>query len=149
MPLPHRDPGDSGLHRRQLGLTARSPFATGNRDHPRGDPTRFGRSLRRTFKQKFATHEKRTEYQTSIPQALALMNNPLVANATHPDKRKGEQPLPRRKRIPPCERWAERCLLQILPEVNDFSGDGAVTSGAWREVPNAQRKFSTIMMSVS
>jgi hypothetical protein len=62
--------------------------ATGNRDNPRGDPNRFRRfnSPRNMFQQRFAAQEKRTEYQTSIPQALALMNNPLVATATHPEK---------------------------------------------------------------
>jgi hypothetical protein len=62
--------------------------ATGNRDNPRGEPNRFRRfnSPRSMLQQKFAAQEKRTEYQTSIPQALALMNNPLVATATHPEK---------------------------------------------------------------
>jgi hypothetical protein len=62
--------------------------ATGNRDNQRGNQRRFsgGGSPRSMFLQKFAAQEKRTEYQTSIPQALALMNHPLVANATHPEK---------------------------------------------------------------
>ena len=30
--------------------------------------------------------ERRTESITSIPQALTLMNNVMIANATHPDK---------------------------------------------------------------
>ncbi len=37
-----------------------------------------------SFESKFAGQEKRTEYQTSIPQALALMNSKMVAKATHP-----------------------------------------------------------------
>jgi hypothetical protein len=61
--------------------------ATGHRDNPRGDPngSRF-HPARRMFRQKFAAQEKQTEYQTSIPQALALMNNPFLAKATHPEK---------------------------------------------------------------
>ncbi|MHB1425764.1 MAG: DUF1549 and DUF1553 domain-containing protein [Gemmataceae bacterium] len=39
-----------------------------------------------SFQGKFVNQEKRTEYQTSIPQALALMNSQLVANATHPQR---------------------------------------------------------------
>jgi hypothetical protein len=39
-----------------------------------------------SFEAKFANQEKRTEYQTSIPQALALMNSKMVANATNPQK---------------------------------------------------------------
>ncbi|HZV07849.1 MAG TPA: DUF1549 and DUF1553 domain-containing protein [Gemmataceae bacterium] len=38
------------------------------------------------FENKFTNQEKRTEYQTSIPQALALMNSQLVGNATHPSR---------------------------------------------------------------
>jgi hypothetical protein len=62
--------------------------ATGNRDNSRGDPSRFSKfnASRNMVQEKFAAQEKRTEYQTSIPQALALMNNPLLANATHPEK---------------------------------------------------------------
>lgn len=36
------------------------------------------------FETKFTSQEKRTEYQTSIPQALALMNSTTVSEATHP-----------------------------------------------------------------
>jgi hypothetical protein len=39
-----------------------------------------------SFSSKFVSQDKRTEYQTSIPQALALMNNQLVTNATHPQR---------------------------------------------------------------
>jgi hypothetical protein len=38
------------------------------------------------FESKFTSQEKRTEYQTSIPQALALMNSQTVSNATHPSR---------------------------------------------------------------
>ena len=38
------------------------------------------------FEAKFTSQDKRTEYQTSIPQALALMNSPVIANATHPSR---------------------------------------------------------------
>jgi hypothetical protein len=62
--------------------------ATGYRDNVRGNTNRyFGLgSPRGQFIEKFAAQEKRTEYQTSIPQALALMNNRIVADATHPEK---------------------------------------------------------------
>jgi hypothetical protein len=61
--------------------------AIGSRDNQRGgQQNRFFGSPRGQFLQKFAAQEKRTEYQTSIPQALALMNNPIIANATHPEK---------------------------------------------------------------
>jgi hypothetical protein len=62
--------------------------ATGYRDDRRGNQNRFFNfgSPRGMFMQKFAAQEKRTEYQTSIPQALALMNNTIVATTTHPDK---------------------------------------------------------------
>jgi hypothetical protein len=38
------------------------------------------------FMQKFTAQERRTDYQTSIPQALAMMNSGLVSAATHPTK---------------------------------------------------------------
>ncbi len=41
---------------------------------------------RQEFVQKFAAQERRTDYQTSIPQALAMMNSNLVSAATHPTK---------------------------------------------------------------
>jgi hypothetical protein len=41
---------------------------------------------RQEFMQKFAAQERRTDYQTSIPQALAMMNSNLVNTATHPAK---------------------------------------------------------------
>jgi hypothetical protein len=39
-----------------------------------------------SFQNKFVSQDKRTEYQTSIPQALALMNSQLITNATHPER---------------------------------------------------------------
>jgi len=75
------------------GLSADQIFdsliqATGNRDNSRAAPNRFFQfnSPRSAFQQKFAAQEKGTEYQTTIPQALLMMNNPLVASVTHPDK---------------------------------------------------------------
>lgn len=56
--------GTPNLNRRQFGFNS-----------PQGN-----------FESKFTSQEKRTEYQTSIPQALALMNSTLVANATHPSR---------------------------------------------------------------
>ncbi len=38
------------------------------------------------FQDKFVSQDQRTEYQTSIPQALALMNNRLIGEATHPQR---------------------------------------------------------------
>ena len=38
------------------------------------------------FLDRFADQEKRTEYYTSIPQALTMMNNQLILDATHPDR---------------------------------------------------------------
>ncbi|HTU20977.1 MAG TPA: DUF1549 and DUF1553 domain-containing protein [Gemmataceae bacterium] len=39
-----------------------------------------------SFQNKFVSQDKRTEYQTSIPQALALMNSKLITDATHPQR---------------------------------------------------------------
>jgi hypothetical protein len=39
-----------------------------------------------SFQDKFVSQEKRTEYQTSIPQALALMNSQTINNAAHPQR---------------------------------------------------------------
>ena len=38
------------------------------------------------FLDRFADQEKRTEYYTSIPQALTMMNNQIILDATHPDR---------------------------------------------------------------
>ena len=38
------------------------------------------------FLDRFSDQEKRTEYHTSIPQALTMMNNQLNLDATHPDR---------------------------------------------------------------
>jgi hypothetical protein len=40
---------------------------------------------RQLFADKFGDQEKRTEYHSSIPQALTMMNNAMIINATHPD----------------------------------------------------------------
>jgi hypothetical protein len=45
----------------------------------------FG-SARQTFTDKFADQERRTEYHTSIPQALTMMNNDLINTAVDPDR---------------------------------------------------------------
>jgi hypothetical protein len=39
-----------------------------------------------SFQDKFVSQDQRTEYQTSIPQALALMNSQLIGEATHPQR---------------------------------------------------------------
>jgi mono/diheme cytochrome c family protein len=56
---------------------------------PSQDPNRrrnFFNPAQTSFQDKFVSQDKRTEYQTSIPQALALMNSQLVADATHPQR---------------------------------------------------------------
>ena len=59
-------------------------LATGTADVNRNQRRFAFNSDTLSFESKFASQEKRTEYQTSIPQALALMNSKLVAQATHP-----------------------------------------------------------------
>jgi Protein of unknown function (DUF1553)/Protein of unknown function (DUF1549) len=57
--------------------------ATGYRDTmPANQRIYDFQSPRAVFLSKFTAQEKRTEYQTSIPQALALMNSQLVADVT-------------------------------------------------------------------
>jgi hypothetical protein len=41
---------------------------------------------RQLFADKFGDQEKKTEYHTSIPQALTMMNNDLIINGTNPDR---------------------------------------------------------------
>jgi len=41
---------------------------------------------RQLFVDRFGEQEKKTEYQTSIPHALTMMNNQLITDATHPDR---------------------------------------------------------------
>ncbi len=61
-------------------------LATGT-PNPNGNQRRFNfNSSTMSFESKFTSQEKRTEYQTSIPQALALMNSNLVTQATHPQR---------------------------------------------------------------
>ncbi|HEY7155290.1 MAG TPA: DUF1549 and DUF1553 domain-containing protein [Gemmataceae bacterium] len=63
-------------------------LATGT-PNPNGNQRRFNfnpNSPQGQFEAKFTSQDKRTEYQTSIPQALALMNGKLIADATHPAK---------------------------------------------------------------
>jgi hypothetical protein len=60
-------------------LTTGTPINRGNRG-------RININDSDQFAAKFVSQDKRTEYQTSIPQALALMNSKLVADATHPQR---------------------------------------------------------------
>jgi hypothetical protein len=63
--------------------------ATGYRDPFNNRRQRFFNpgSPRGMFLSKFQTgQEKATEHRTSIPQALAMMNNSLITDLTHPDK---------------------------------------------------------------
>src|SRR5262249_35083994 len=76
------------------GLTAEQLYdsfhvATGTRDNMPANQRFFffgGNNPRQTWMDTFAAQENRTEYHTSIPQALTLMNNSLVTTATHPDQ---------------------------------------------------------------
>jgi hypothetical protein len=57
--------------------------ATGYRDPTPANQRLYDlQSPRAVFVSKFASQDKRTEYHTSIPQALALMNSQLIADAT-------------------------------------------------------------------
>ncbi len=57
--------------------------ATGYRDPTPANQRLYDfQSPRAVFVSKFSAQEKRTEYHTSIPQALALMNSQLMADAT-------------------------------------------------------------------
>jgi hypothetical protein len=73
------------------GLTGEQLFesvsqATGYRDNTNMQQRIFNfGSLRGNFLDKFTDQEKPTEYHTAIPQALTMMNNQLIATATHPD----------------------------------------------------------------
>jgi len=61
--------------------------ATGFRENVGIQQRIFGfNTSRGTFLDKFTEQDKKTEYHTSIPQALTMMNNQLIANATHPDR---------------------------------------------------------------
>ena len=61
--------------------------ATGYRDQTPANQRRFAFGTpRREFMEKFTAQEKRTEQQTAIPQALALMNSRLVSDLTHPTR---------------------------------------------------------------
>jgi hypothetical protein len=73
------------------GLTGEQTFdslcvATGVRDNQPLQQRiyQFG-SRRQTFTEAFAEQEKKTEYHTSIPQALTMMNNQMITEQTHPD----------------------------------------------------------------
>jgi hypothetical protein len=60
---------------------------TGLRDGtPRNRRAFFFGGPRNEFMDKFTAQEKRTEVHTSIPQALALMNSGIIAQATHPEQ---------------------------------------------------------------
>jgi hypothetical protein len=74
------------------GLTAEQLFdsmsvATGYRDTTPLQQRIFNFGTdRANFMDKFTDQEKKTEYHTSIPQALTMMNNKLINEATNPDK---------------------------------------------------------------
>src|SRR5262249_14223221 len=80
------------------GLTAEQLFdtlsvATGYRDNTPLQQKIFGfGTARANFMEKFTDQEKKTEYHTSIPQALTMMHNHLSNEATDPDK--GRRPRP-------------------------------------------------------
>jgi len=61
--------------------------ATGDRDNSNFNQRIFGfGSPRQTFLDKFGEQEKKLDNHTSIPQALTMMNNQIIVNATHPDR---------------------------------------------------------------
>jgi hypothetical protein len=74
------------------GLTAEQLFdslcqATGYRDMtPLQQRIYSFGTPRQNFMDRFTDQEKRTEYHTSIPHALTMMNNQLIDDATHPDR---------------------------------------------------------------
>jgi len=74
------------------GLTSEQLYdslliVTGTRDFsPRRQPFFGGNTPRQEFMDKFGAQDRPTEYQTSIPQALTMMNNSLITSATHPDR---------------------------------------------------------------
>ncbi len=63
-----------------LSLTIGVPSLTSSQRRNIFDPSQT------SFQDKFVSQDQRTEYQTSIPQALALMNSRLIAEATHPQR---------------------------------------------------------------
>jgi hypothetical protein len=63
-----------------LTLVTGMPSLTADRRRNVFNPAQSG------FTDKFVSQDQRTEYQTSIPQALALMNNTLITEATHPQR---------------------------------------------------------------
>jgi hypothetical protein len=85
---------DSRLFARMAvrGMTPEQLFdsfsqATGFRDGtPRAQRAFIFGGQRQDFMSKFTQQDRLTELQTSIPQALAMMNNPLVTNATNADR---------------------------------------------------------------
>lgn len=74
------------------GLTGEQLFdslsvATGYRENTNLQQRIFGFGTdRANFLEKFTDQEKKTEYHTSIPQALTMMNNKLINDATDPSK---------------------------------------------------------------
>lgn len=76
------------------GLTSEQLFeslcvATGHRDNVNLQQRLFSfgnNSPRTQFADLFGEQDKKIEYHTSIPQALTMMNNKLVVDATHPDR---------------------------------------------------------------
>lgn len=74
-----------GLSQDQLLESVSLLTGTPNLDANRRQQNFFDPSQSR-FSEKFVNQDKRTEYQTSIPQALVLMNGTLIADATHPQR---------------------------------------------------------------
>ncbi len=61
--------------------------ATGYRDQFGNNQRRFFQnSVRNQFLNRFRQQAKPADYQVSVTQALMMMNNPLIANLTNPDK---------------------------------------------------------------
>jgi hypothetical protein len=74
------------------GLTGEQLFeslcqATGYRENFGMQQRIFGfGTSRNTFLEKFTDQDNKIEYHTSIPQALTMMNNQLIADQTHPQR---------------------------------------------------------------
>jgi hypothetical protein len=87
-------PGELRLYARMpvKGLTADQVYdsllmATGTRDQMNRQNRIYNfNGPRMDIMEKFASQERPTDYQTSIPQVLTLMNNKFIATACHPDR---------------------------------------------------------------
>ncbi|MBY0232107.1 MAG: DUF1553 domain-containing protein, partial [Gemmataceae bacterium] len=73
------------------GLTGEQLFdsfqqATGQRDATPFQNRIFGGGARQQFLDQFTEQERKTDHHTAIPQALLMMNSPMMADAASPDR---------------------------------------------------------------